>query len=49
MRVREFISKLEQARDLAIVDFEVARDQIPLMIKAEEAHQNRAILFRKDS
>ena len=47
MRVREFISKLEQARDLAIVDFEVARDQIPLMIKAEEAHQNRAILFRK--
>ena len=47
MRVREIISKLEQARDLAVVDFEVARDQIPLMIKNEEAGRNRAILFRK--
>ena len=47
MRVREFISKLDHARDLAVVDFEVSRDQIPLMIKAEEGRQNRAILFRK--
>ena len=47
MRVREFISKLEEARDLAVVDFEVSRDQIPLMIKVEEGRQNRAILFRK--
>lgn len=47
MRVRDFVSKLEQIGDLAVVDFEVAREQIPLMIKAEEGGQNRAILFRK--
>ena len=47
MRVREFITRLEQNDDLAVVDFEVTRDQIPLMIKAEEAGSNRAILFRK--
>ena len=47
MRIREFLSKLETVHDLAIVDFEVAREQIPLMIKAEEGRRNRAILFRK--
>ncbi len=47
MRVRDFITELERAGSLAIVDFEVARDQIPLMIKAEEAKQNRAMLFRR--
>ncbi len=47
MRVRDFITKLEQNNDLAVVDFEVAREQIPLMIKAEEAGRNRAIVFRK--
>jgi 2,5-furandicarboxylate decarboxylase 1 len=47
MRVHDFVSKLESAHDLAIVDFEVTRDQIPLMIKTEEAGANRAILFRK--
>ena len=47
MRVREFISKLEQQHDLATVDFEVAREQIPFMIKAEEQRKNRALLFRK--
>src|SRR5687767_11247602 len=47
MRIRDFVSKLEQIGDLAVVDFEVAREQIPLMIKAEEAGQNRAILFRQ--
>jgi 2,5-furandicarboxylate decarboxylase 1 len=47
VRVREFISKLEQYHDLAVVDFEVTRDQIPFMIKAEERGRNRSILFRK--
>jgi len=47
VRVREFMTKLEQSQDLAVVDFEVSRDQIPLMIKAEEAGRNRAIMFRK--
>lgn len=47
MRVREFISKLEQQHDLAVVDFEVAREQIPYLIKAEEQRKNCALLFRK--
>jgi len=47
MRVRNFITKLEQMGDLATVDFEVSRDQIPLMIKAEEEGRNRAIQFLK--
>jgi 2,5-furandicarboxylate decarboxylase 1 len=47
MRVRNFISKLEQAGDLVRVDYEVTRDQIPLLIKNEEKAANRAILFEK--
>jgi UbiD family decarboxylase len=47
MRVRNFVSKLEMMDDLAVADFEVAREHIPLMIKAEEKGRNRAILFRK--
>ena len=47
MRIREFISQLEKEDDLAVVDFEVAREQIPFMIKAEEGRRNRAIFFRK--
>lgn len=47
MRVRNFIKKLEQAGDLVIVDYEVTRDQIPLLIKNEEKAANRAILFEK--
>jgi 2,5-furandicarboxylate decarboxylase 1 len=46
VRIREFMSTLEEARDLAAVDFEVAREQIPFMIKAEEERRNRAIVFR---
>jgi 2,5-furandicarboxylate decarboxylase 1 len=47
VRVREFITKLAECHDLAVVDFEVLREQIPLMIKAEEAGRNRAIMFNK--
>ncbi len=47
MRIRDFVSKLEAIDDLAVVDYEVAREAIPFMIKAEEAGRNRAILFRK--
>jgi 2,5-furandicarboxylate decarboxylase 1 len=47
MRIRDFVSKLEASGDLAIVEYEVAREAIPFMIKAEEAGRNRAILFRK--
>lgn len=47
MRIRDFVSKLEALGDLAVVDYEVAREAIPFMIKAEEAGRNRAILFRK--
>lgn len=47
MRVRDFVSRLEAADDLVTVDFEVTRDQIPLMIKTEEEGRNRAILFQK--
>ena len=39
MRIREFISQLEKEQDLAVVDFEVAREQIPFMIKAEEGRR----------
>src|SRR5581483_3385532 len=47
MRVRDFVSKLEAMDDLAVVDFEVAREHIPMMIKAEEGGRNRAMLFQK--
>lgn len=47
MRIREFMAKLERVQDLAVADFEVARDQIPFMIKAEEKQHNRAMVFRK--
>lgn len=47
MRVREFITRLDQIGDLAVFNFEVAGDQIPLMIKAEEAGRNRAVMFRQ--
>jgi 2,5-furandicarboxylate decarboxylase 1 len=47
MRIREFVSKLESLDDLAIIDYEVTREAVPFMIKAEEAGRNRAILFRK--
>lgn len=47
MRIRDFVSKLEAAGDLASVEYEVSREAIPFMIKAEEAGRNRAILFRK--
>jgi UbiD family decarboxylase len=47
VRIREFMTKLEKAHDLAVVDFEVAREQIPFMIKAEEKQRNRAMLFKK--
>jgi 2,5-furandicarboxylate decarboxylase 1 len=47
MRIRDFVSKLQEIGDLAVVDEEVAREQIPLMIKNEETGRNRAILFRK--
>jgi 2,5-furandicarboxylate decarboxylase 1 len=33
--------------DLAVIDYEVTREAVPFMIKAEEAGRNRAILFRK--
>ena len=46
MRIREFVSKLESLEDLAIIDYEVTREAVPFMIKAEEAGRNRAILFR---
>jgi len=45
--VREFITRLDQIGDLAVFNFEVAGDQIPLMIKAEEAGRNRAVMFRQ--
>ena len=47
MRVRNFVEALEQRGDLVNVDFEVTRDQIPLMIKDEEWSGNRAIVFQK--
>ena len=47
MRARDFVSKLEAMGDLAVVDFEVAREHIPMMIKAEEGGRNRAMLFQK--
>src|SRR5687768_8443227 len=47
MRIREFVAKLEAAGDLATIDYEVTREAVPYMIKAEEAGRNRAILFRK--
>jgi 2,5-furandicarboxylate decarboxylase 1 len=47
MRIREFVSRLESLDDLAIIDYEVTREAVPFMIKAEEAGRNRAILFRK--
>lgn len=47
MRIREFVSKLESLDDLAIIDYEVTREAVPFMIKAEEAGRNRAILFRR--
>src|SRR4051794_34023432 len=46
MRIRDFVSKLQETGDLVVVDEEVAREQIPLMIKNEETGRNRAILFR---
>jgi 2,5-furandicarboxylate decarboxylase 1 len=46
MRIRDFVSKLRDIGDLAVVEESVAQEQIPLMIKAEEAGRNRAILFR---
>ncbi len=46
MRIRDFVAKLQEIGDLAVIDEEVAREQIPLMIKHEEAGHNRAILFR---
>jgi len=47
MRIREFVSKLESIDDLAVIDYEVTREAVPFMIKAEEAGRNRAILFRR--
>lgn len=47
MRIREFVSKLESLDDLAIIDYEVTREAVPFMIKAEETGRNRAILFRR--
>lgn len=47
MRIREFVSRLEQAGDLAVVDREVPREVIPQLTRDEEAGANRAILFRK--
>lgn len=46
MRIRDFVSILEATDDLAIVEYEVTREAIPFMIKAEEAGRNRALLFR---
>jgi 2,5-furandicarboxylate decarboxylase 1 len=47
MRIREFVAKLESLDDLAVIDYEVTREAVPFMIKAEEAGRNRAILFRR--
>jgi 2,5-furandicarboxylate decarboxylase 1 len=47
MRIRDFVAKLEANNDLAVIDYEVTREAVPFMIKAEEAGKNRAILFRK--
>jgi 2,5-furandicarboxylate decarboxylase 1 len=46
MRMRDFLSRLEEAGDLASIDYEVTREAVPFMIKAEEAGRNRAIVFR---
>jgi 2,5-furandicarboxylate decarboxylase 1 len=47
MRIREFVSRLEREDDLLSIDYEVPREVIPFMIKAEEAGRNRAVVFRK--
>ena len=47
MRVRDFLSRLRPMEQLVTVDFEVSREHIPGMIKAEEAKKNRVILFQK--
>jgi 2,5-furandicarboxylate decarboxylase 1 len=47
MRMREFLATLEKADDVASIDYEVTREAIPFMIKAEEAGRNRAIVFRR--
>lgn len=47
MRIRDFVIKLEAADDLAVIEHEVAREEIPFQIKAEEKGRNRAIMFRK--
>ena len=47
MRIRDFVSQLEAAGDLATVDHEVSPEAVPLMIKAEEEGRNRAIRFAK--
>jgi 2,5-furandicarboxylate decarboxylase 1 len=47
MRIRDFIAKLEALDDLAIIDYEVAPEAVPFMIKAEEGGRNRAIVFSK--
>ena len=47
MRIRDFVSQLEARNELAVVEYEVTREAVPFMIKAEEAGHNRAILFRK--
>lgn len=45
MRLRDFVAKLEGINDLAVIDYEVTREAVPFMIKAEEAGKNRAIIF----
>jgi 2,5-furandicarboxylate decarboxylase 1 len=47
MRIRDFVAKLEAINDLAVIDYEVTREAVPFMIKAEEAGKNRAIVFSK--
>lgn len=45
MRIRDFMAAVEKNGDLAIVEDEVRREQIPHLIKAEERGRNRAIVF----
>ena len=47
MRMMDFLSRLEGADDVATIGYEVTREAVPFMIKAEEAGRNRAIVFRK--
>jgi len=47
MRLRDFVSRLEALDDLVTIDYEVTREAIPHMIRAEEQGRNRAILFTK--